>query len=350
MNQPWETSEDGRPPRIWKIVGTEIIDGTSCLKLYGLQQSSDWDQPRADHTAWRQIDTLWVSPKLGVAYKVERTIERREPARREPTHRSITQYELESNIQYPGQLFEDRRREILQARTFTEALTPLLVAPAKQGTKPFDSIVVKVNYFLENQAPTPYREAVLQVKRRAESAKRGEPVPVIVPDDASDPVTTITLGHRAPDFVVTNLLTRESVHLRRWLGRPVLMVFYSPTSVTVEPLLRFAQALQDQHNGVLTVLAFALSEDVERIQKQHADLRLSMPVLSGKGLRQSYAVDATPKLIVLDAQEVVRGNYVGWGPETSRVVTEEVKRWLHQDKSATSREGSKGEGGSAPQH
>jgi len=43
-------------------------------------------------------------------------------------------------------------------------------------------------------------------------------------------------------------------------------------------------------------------------------------------LRLSYAVDATPKFVVLDADGVVRGSYTGWGPETPRGVVEELKR------------------------
>ena len=50
--------------------------------------------------------------------------------------------------------------------------------------------------------------------------------------------------------------------------------------------------------------------------KQRERLRLYVPVLSGTGLRLSYAVEATPKLVVIDAAGLVRGSYLGWGPET----------------------------------
>ena len=60
------------------------------------------------------------------------------------------------------------------------------------------------------------------------------------------------------------------------------------------------------------------------------DFHLTFTILSGKGLRQSYAVEATPKLMVLDANGVVRGSYDGWGPETSTSVTAELKVWLQR--------------------
>ena len=97
---------------------------------------------------------------------------------------------------------------------------------------------------------------------------------------------------------MTNLLTKESTQLRRLLGRPILMVFYHADSTTVEPVLRFAQTVQNKYRQHVWVLGFAVSDDVKRIQKQHSDLQLSLPIYSGKGLRQTYGVEATPKLVI----------------------------------------------------
>ena len=44
----------------------------------------------------------------------------------------------------------------------------------------------------------------------------------------------------------------------------------------------------------------------------------------------SYAVEATPKVVLLDSDGVVRGTYLGWGRETPSAVTEELKRWLQK--------------------
>jgi hypothetical protein len=42
-----ETLEEGQPIRSWSVAGTELINATSCVKLVGVQQSDDWDRPRA---------------------------------------------------------------------------------------------------------------------------------------------------------------------------------------------------------------------------------------------------------------------------------------------------------------
>jgi hypothetical protein len=109
------------------------------------------------------------------------------------------------------------------------------------------------------------------------------------------------------------------------------MVFYHPGSVTVEQVLRFAQQVQDKYGQLVGVLGFSVSDDVERIKKQHSDLQLSLLIYSGKGLRRSYGVEATPKLVILDAAGVVRGSYIGWGPETAELVIDELQRWLRKN-------------------
>src|SRR5207237_879543 len=102
LNETWNVAEAGRPPQTWKLLGTEVVNNTRCLRLQGLQQSDDWDHPRADRASWRKTETVWYEPGLGIAYKVERTIEVREPAHSVPRQRLITRYELQSSIRYPG--------------------------------------------------------------------------------------------------------------------------------------------------------------------------------------------------------------------------------------------------------
>jgi peroxiredoxin len=127
--------------------------------------------------------------------------------------------------------------------------------------------------------------------------------------------------------VATDFTSEETARLRRVRGRPVLMVFYSPTSSTVEEQLRFTQSVHDANGGRVVVIGLAMSSDADKVRKQHAELRLGYPVLNGQGLRVSYSVDATPRMVVIDADGIVRGSYVGWGGETAGEVTAELKKW-----------------------
>jgi peroxiredoxin len=327
LEQTWQVNEDGRPMRSWQVIGTEMVNGTSCVKLTGTQQSDDWDHPRADRTAWHRQDTVWLSPRLGVAYRVERVIERREPARDKPTQKSVLRYELESSLPYPQKLYEDRRQEITQAHAFFESAAPLLAQPGKSGPQ-LEALQAKITHHLDHQPPTPYREAVLQMKRRVEAARRGESPPAPLPEPARPVASVAANGVTAPDFTATDFGTRELVHLQRWLGKPVVLVFYAPSSPTAEDLLHFAQTLQDTYKGQVNVLGMAMSDDGDAVRKQRDALHVTFPLLNGSGLRHSFAIEATPKVVVLDSTGVVRSGYVGWGSETPNAVVEDVKRWL----------------------
>ncbi len=321
----WETAEDGRPARSWRVVGAETIDGERCLKLEGVQKSDDWDKPRGDRAAWRRTDTVWLSPRLGAASQVERVIERREPAHRDPTYKGVLRYNLEESMQWPGRLFDDRQREITQARALADAAAPLLSTPAKYGPQ-LTALMNRIAYHLDHQPQTPYREAILQVKRRVEAAQRGETPPAPASADKPDaPPPVAVVGAAAPDFLAPDLVHRSTFHFRSILGKPVLLVFYHPASPTTAAVLAYAQRMSDAHAD-LTVLTLSMSSDMEAARTQHADLKLTVPLLDGNGLRTSYDVNGTPKLMLLDGDGVLRGEYTGWGRETPDEVLAELGR------------------------
>jgi peroxiredoxin len=322
----WEVAGDDGPPRNWQVAGMEMVNGVRCFKVLGVQQSDDWERPRADRTAWLRRDTLWVVPGLGITNRVERIIECREPARRDITQRSMTSYNLESQVVYPALLFEDRRREILQYCALAEAALPILREPEKSGPRSAESLQTKITQLIETSPATPYRGALLQLKRRVEAVSRGDTVPFDPSEEASPVAPLAALGQPAPDFLVSDMATRESLRLRRLLGRPIVLVFYAPSSKTCNDVLRFAQSLNDANPREIHVLGLVVSDDPDPVAKQRQELKLTIPILAGQGLRLTYGVDATPKIVLLDAAGVVRGNYVGWGPETPRIVTEELQR------------------------
>jgi peroxiredoxin len=334
IGRSWEVIEDGRPIRIWKLTGLDTINGSRCLVLEGSQESEDWQHPRADHTAWRRQDKLWVLPDSGVPVKVERVLEKREPAHQRPTQRSYVQYELQDNMEYRNQLFEDRRHEILQAHKFDEALRPLTKNLSRAGIQPLDRIISRAAFHLQSQPRTPYRDSILQVKRNAEAARRGEPPPTLRMEEPPTPIE-LQVGGRAPDFVATDVLTSEPARLRKWLGHTVVMIFYSPQSGSAEDVLHLGRSLQETYHHRVSVLGFAVSDDYEKIRRQYQSLQLRFPVLSGKGLRQSYLVEATPKFVIIDAGGIVRGIFDGWGPEIPEVVRDDLRKCVQADDNFT---------------
>jgi hypothetical protein len=326
--QTWEVVEAGRPLQVWRNTGSDMVGGTPCLKLAAVQQSPDWDRPRGDHTAWRRRDLVWLSARVGVACRVERLIEHREPHSDQPTQWGKLRYELDTSLQYSGALADDRRQEIRQAFAFRDQLTPLLAQPTRSGPQ-LAALLKRIDYYLEHQPPTPYREAVLQVKRRAEAARRGESPPALPEESVPETAPSVAAqGELAPDFVATDLIGSGSTRPRSWLGRPVLMVFYNPTSPIAQWVLPFAQRLAAAWGQRLVVVGLSVAGSPETVRRQHHELGLTFPILDGAALRGSYAVETTPKFVLLDGANIVRGSWLGWAHETPEEVREELKRWM----------------------
>ncbi|MCI0641147.1 MAG: peroxiredoxin family protein [Gemmataceae bacterium] len=322
----WEVNEDSRPVRTWQVLGTEVCQGVVCTKLVGLQQSEDWDQPRADRKAWRRRDTVWLSPTLGVAQKVERVIEHRDPARRVPTHRTTAVYELHSPLKYTGRFFEDRRQEILMAKRFQDEAKPLLAQPSQYRGQ-IETLVRRVQFHQEQQAPTPYRKAVAYLENRLEAGLRGDFLTEVAVEQPAAPVA-VALGQRVPDFVASSLTGKDSARLSRLNGRPLVICFFNPASATGKEVLAFAQEVHQKYAGKVGMLVLALGADPDFVRKQHADMKLPFPVHDGHGLKLTFGVDATPRLLVIDGDGVLRQAITGWGFHVPGEILGDLKRCL----------------------
>src|SRR5207244_6173758 len=133
-----------------------------------------------------------------------------------------------------------------------------------------------IAYHVDNRAPTPYREAIVQLQRRLEYARTAPTTPVKVAEPPTRSAVA-TVGQPAPDFVVSGLTTQQSVRLHRLLGKPILLVFYNPTSQTAVELLRFAQAVQNRSQAI-TVIGLPVSDDTSGVLRQYKDLDLHIPL------------------------------------------------------------------------
>ncbi|GEM_PF-333407 len=321
----WETTEEGRPICVWTVAGVEMSQGVKCLKLIGIQQTDDWVKTRADRQAWKRVDTVWLNTQLGVAQKLERTIEIKDPAHNEASHKSTMRYELETSLVYPGQLFEDRKKEIRLAQNFRDSANGYSQDIGKY-TNQTKALIKQIKAQLELMSQTPYRDAITHTTKRLEATLKGENTgPVIVPVSATS-LQVAKLGLKAPDFIAQNMLKQESVRLARMEGKTILMVFYNPKSPLSPEILEFTKAMQLKYGESVTVLGMSVLEDNDLVKKQAETYKINFPVLNGSGLRTSYGLESTPKVLVLDAKGIVRMNLLGWGEETQSEINAELQK------------------------
>ncbi len=326
VDQPWQTRpRAGQPIMTWSATGAEQVQGVRCAVLKGVQQSPDWDQPRGDSKGWRRTDTVWVAPRSGLALKIERVVEMREPAHTAPTQKAVFRADLESTLPYPGQLAQDRKADLGQAIALREAAQPLLATP-NRFTNELNAVLKQITNHLDQTPPTPYRQAIVQVKARVEAALRGEIL--ITPTTLPTQPAGLRVGQAAPDFVTTDITGKQSLGLKALRGQPVILAFYNPNSTLTPDLLRFLSELSAATEGKARILGLSISEDAAAVEKQLKELKTPLTVLQGGGLRLAFEVDATPRVILLDGQGYVRGAYTGWGRELPREVLSDLKPWL----------------------
>jgi peroxiredoxin len=320
--QEWTVNEAGRPPRTWQVIGVESKNGSPCLKLVGTQQSSDWASPRADSMAWSRLDVVWILPNVGIPCRVERTIKLRDKARDVPTHVTEAVYDLEDYRVQSGTDLADRQFEILWAGKFRDDARPLAQQPGIYRAQ-LERLAHKINFHLNQYAETPYRQAVLQVKQDIDRACRGEAAKP-GPEQFPELVPTVKIGQTAPDFSASELTGTGTVQLHRMLGQPVLLFFYNPETDTGRRVLEFVRRLNEKQRDKLTVVAMAVSDDVDCVCRQKKEMGLAFPIYCGTGMRLTFGVDATPRFVVLDADGIVRGAFTGWAEH----VVEEIEALL----------------------
>ena len=325
--QTWQCREPGRPHLTWQVIGQETVLAQPCLKLMAIQQSDDWDQPRADRGAWRRVESVWLASRHGLAIRVERVIEHREPASREVSRSATLRYELESDLKHPAAMLNDRRVEIARALEFRTLATPLLPQPTR-ASRELAALLRKIQAFLDSQPPTPYREAVLSLRNQVEAASRGEVVRSHYAESAA-PLPLEVKNKPAPDFVASSMTSTGTVRLSSFKGKPTLLIFYQPRSETALEMLRWAQELHTSLGKYVHIVGMSISDDSAFVLKQRFTAEVSFPILHGSGLRASYGVEVTPTCVLLDAEGHIRHRVMGWGRETGPEVQAELRRWVN---------------------
>ncbi len=315
-NYTWEVPEEGRPLMRWQVVGMESSGGISCIKVVGEQKTEDWDRARADQVAWRRRDIVWLHPQLNVAQKVERIIERRDPAREHPTERVSVRYELESHLRYPNILFQERMQEMLKASETYDTTQMLIKEPAQNRTQ-IDIQLQRLTGHLDRAQNSAYRHVFVHLKSILENAKKGEiPVPHVAEEPAHLPMRGLGIGHRAPDFVLSALTQEHATQFKAKHGKPTLVFFYNPATELGKELLAYAKRLSERNGPPVMILAMAVAPNGDAVRKQHQDLRLTFPIHDGNGMRLTFGVEQTPRIVVIDSDGLVSFTQTGWGIPT----------------------------------
>ena len=317
----WDAADGDRPPVAWAAHADGLWHGGRALEVRGLQQSEGFDRPSETRAGWRRTERLLIGPADGTACRVERRVERRQGAATQGTV-EVT-YELQPGTRLTGERLTQQAREAHAAYQLGAELAALQArrAPAAE----FQSRALRIAQFLQDHPAGSFREAVEAAHRRTLAAATGERLPVAFVALGRPPEAP-RVGQVAPDFVAPCVPDVRQTRLSSLRGKPCVLVFYRPDSKTSAGALAVAEALHAHAAGRASVVGVAVLEDPAVAQRQRLDLKLTLPLLDGRGVAALYGVETYPRFLVLDGQGAVAWQFDGFGPETGLLTRTQLDR------------------------
>jgi hypothetical protein len=309
------------------VVSVDSFRGHPAFKLIAEQNSSGYYGDRIRQPEWRRHESLTIVPAKGFAARFERIVEKRDPEAEELSFRSVLSLEQQGQMVYAGGLYQERREEAVHAAAFMAMLDRLLAAGGRAGPAPFEALAKRIATYMSDHGAydtVPYREAVAAVRKRAESAAKGN-LPPAPPETVATKTDPLAIGRLIPDITPTGISTATPVKLSSLRGKPVLLAYFQPSTSTARSVLKMANELHSRKLG--TVLPLAIGDPAEA-KKLHVEQKLSVPIYNGMDVYKRHGLEATPVFVVVDADGAVRHVTRGWGSETPAAVTREFERWV----------------------
>lgn len=321
------STDPTRPAERWQAGEHEFVNTERCARFGMTQQTPDWDRPVGGQTSWQRTDAVLVSTQDGTARRVHRLIRQRDGIASVPAVRVEVKYELKDRGRLIGGTYDRYRQEVETAYAAAADAAPYLRDAVRVGPAPFKLRLARLDaYLTETEPGTPYREAVLAVRRQLDAARQGEATrPVVVPTAAAvppPPATAPTVGQPAPDF------TAGGFRLADARGKPVVLVFFMPGQETTDLSLAIADALQKRYGPRLAVVPLAVFAETAAGIHDRDRLKLSVPVYDGTAAGAAYGVETFPRFVVIDAAGKVRWAFAGVGAETGFLARERVDALL----------------------
>ncbi|WP_171472141.1 peroxiredoxin family protein [Frigoriglobus tundricola] len=328
-DKPWAvaSADTGRPAETWQAQGTDLVTAERCALIVMNQAHANWAAPVGGKLAWHRADAAWVA-RDGIAHKVHRVIKHRDGLARELAAWVEVKYELTSQTCVNGRLFDRYRRDVEFAFAAAADVAPLL-PDARLHAARFEKELKKLDLYLADaDNSSPYREAVLAVRRQIDAARRGEAVSPFAPAGWLSSATVPKRaawpepGRLAPDF------TAGPFRLADARGRPVVLVFFKPGSETTDLTLAVADALHQKYGTRSDVVPLAVWGDAAAGVKDRDRRKLTVPIYDGTQAETAFGVDSVPRFVVLDGGGVVQWTFSGVGAETGHSAREQLERLL----------------------
>ena len=318
--RPWNSADNDGGMIAWRMLVAEKYGDYRCIKLKGEQSSGDWNL--AGRTVWKRNQTAWMSLAYGFVVHLERATDWRTESGelwKSSLVADLTSMPLTNTMEE----FKERRHEILESIRFAKELAELMKPRGEPDFRGYDNLLQRIDRYISRS--TPYAAAIQCLRRKTEQARNGErpPEPLVV-RTGMDPAKPIEDGETAPDFVASNFAGGAALKINQLRGRPVVLVFFKPSSRLATPVLKYVQATMSPYGGRVHVIAMAVENDSTAIAKLRSELKLQFPIYDGQAALAMFAGHSTPRTIVLDKTGTVDLILHGWNGEFPELIHKEL--------------------------
>ncbi len=187
-----DAADDGQPMLYWIVREVTRYQTHQCLLLVGTAKTGEWQRE----------DKVWLRMDSGFAIRIERKIEQRSG---EFSSQMVVELQSCNPFTTTDSERSARRIEIIQAQRFADMLNELMLPRGEPDRRGYDALIETIDSHVKSRARTPYREAILDLRRRTLLARNGErpPEPVVVTPSPRT-ATALEEGQAAPDFALAS--------------------------------------------------------------------------------------------------------------------------------------------------
>ena len=326
----WDSAESGRPFRSWKVVRIQHPRGAHCFQMVSEQESDNWSQGSSTRPLFRRTEEIQLAASSGFACKVDRRIEKKDPNSSEVNVDSRLIYEQKSKSRLTGDAFREQFDELREV-IYSQAVLDQLMPKVGRDPKPFDGLLNHISTYeinFKSREESSFREVLVQLKQKAEMARRGQIPPNLNADETIETnFSELKLNQSAADLLVSRLDDEGKLRLKRLRNTPVVLLYLQPTSSALRESLEFSDRLISKYEDRLAVVPLMIGK-LETLGTIRREWQIKLPIYDGNEARLRHRVESTPRVVILDREGVVRAILDGWGKESPELIQRELEKWV----------------------
>src|SRR5439155_13852467 len=138
------------------------------------------------------------------------------------------------------------------------------------GTKAVEALARRVQTYVSDNGAgdTPYREAIVAVRKRAESAARGNLPPAPAPEDPVAAADPLAIGRPIPDVTAGGVTAAGSAKLSALKGKAVLIAYFQPSAPSAAAVVKLTNDLHARKLAAIVPLAIGDPADVKDLANE----------------------------------------------------------------------------------